>query len=239
MTSLNVPNDIVDGALVEAIDHQQNYQEIETHINDHLINKDASVAMVGELLLAGSATAALGATTKAQMEAADAAVTSTAASDATTKADAALVSAKAYSDGLSHIETQRVIDNVGAYYTTTSTPTNFLVTPTLTNAKAGYYIVSVSLDVTLLTRGYLGDMDPFVATLTVSGSSTDTSQIIWDHGADTHTGNRQTLSKVWILPAAAGARTFTVKVYQVGGTLGDYRVDGTSPHSSITALFVG
>ena len=70
MSKLTVPNNIVDGALVEASEHQQNYQQIESFVNDQVIHADGSVAMDAgaELLLGAAATAAQGAVTKAQLD---------------------------------------------------------------------------------------------------------------------------------------------------------------------------
>lgn len=233
MTSLNVPNDIVDGALVEAIDHQQNYQEIETHVNGHLINKDASVAMVGQLLLADAATASLGATTKAQMDTADAASVSTAATDATTKADAAVVTANAYTD-VEKVELAYVKADLGAAaLVTTTIPQTFLDTGVLANTKAGHYIVAATVDVTLSNVSSPG---AFVAALFVAGVE-EASTMVWaPHGL--HLGERVTLSNTWIIPVIAGqSRDFQIRVRQIAPT-GSYTCDGLN-HSFVTALFVG
>ena len=77
MSKLTVPNNIVDGTLIEASAHQQNYQSIESFVNDQVIHADGSVAMDAgsELLLGKAATTAQGAVTKAQLDnAVDAAV---------------------------------------------------------------------------------------------------------------------------------------------------------------------
>ena len=162
---------------------------------------------------------------------------SAAATDATTKSNAALVSAKAYTDAKAHIETQFVQDIVGSVLTTTSTAQTFLTTGNIVNAKAGYYIVSVSLDVNIKTVGGYGLMDPFVAELYVDGN-VHGSQIVWDHSPNANIGARQTLTKVWIIANPADTALFQVKVRQVGGTLGSYECDGAY-HSFIQALFVG
>ena len=233
MTSLNVPNDIVDGALVEAIDHQQNYQEIETHVNGHLINKDASVAMVGQLLLASAATAPLGATTKAQMATADAASVSTAATDATTKADAAVVTANAYTD-VEKVELAYVKDDEGAAALVTATiDQTFLDTGVLANTKAGHYIVAATVDVTLSNVSSPGS---FVATLFVAGNPEGATMVWLPNGL--HLGERVTLSNTWIIPVdASSSQDFQIKVRQIGAT-GSYTCDGLN-HSFVTALFVG
>ena len=70
MSKLSIPNDIVDGALIEASEHQQNYKQIESFVNDEVIHADGSVAMDAgaELLLGKAASVALGAVTKAQLD---------------------------------------------------------------------------------------------------------------------------------------------------------------------------
>ena len=70
MSKLTVPNNIVDGTLVEASEHQQNYQQIESFVNNQVIHADGSVAMDAgsELLLGAAASVPQGAVTKAQLE---------------------------------------------------------------------------------------------------------------------------------------------------------------------------
>ena len=70
MSKLTVPNNIVDGTLVEASEHQQNYQQIESFVNDQVIHADGSVAMDAgsELLLGAAASVPQGAVTKAQLD---------------------------------------------------------------------------------------------------------------------------------------------------------------------------
>lgn len=70
MGKLTVPNDIVDGTLIEAGEHQQNYKQIESFVNGELIHADGSVAMDSgsELLLGKAASVPLGAVTKAQLD---------------------------------------------------------------------------------------------------------------------------------------------------------------------------
>jgi hypothetical protein len=70
VSKLTVPNNIVDGTLVEASEHQQNYQQIESFVNNQVIHADGSVAMDAgsELLLGAAATVPQGAVTKAQLD---------------------------------------------------------------------------------------------------------------------------------------------------------------------------
>lgn len=251
MSDISLPNSIAGGQTMDPRPIQANFDEVEQFINDEVLFVDGSKAMTGSLTLSGPATASAHAVQKAQLDAviatattnattaanATAAAISTAASDATTKSNAALVSAKAYTDAKAHIETQFVQDIVGSVLTTTSTAQTFLTTGNIVNAKAGYYIVSVSLDVNIKTVGGYGLMDPFVADLWVDGVI-HPSQIVWNHSPTGHVGARQTLSKVWIIYNPADTALFEVKVRQVGGTLGSYECDGAN-HSFIQALFVG
>lgn len=64
MTSLNVPNSLVNGQIADATEVQANFDAIETHANTELINRDGGVAMVGELLLSSNPTSNLAASTK-------------------------------------------------------------------------------------------------------------------------------------------------------------------------------
>ena len=70
MSKLSIPNNIVDGTLIEASEHQQNYKQIESFVNDQVIHADGSVAMDAgaELLLGKNASVSLGAVTKAQLD---------------------------------------------------------------------------------------------------------------------------------------------------------------------------
>ena len=70
MGNLSIPNDIVDGTLIEAGEHQQNYKQIESFVNGELLHADGSVAMNSgaELLLGKAASVPLGAVTKAQLD---------------------------------------------------------------------------------------------------------------------------------------------------------------------------
>jgi len=240
MASLNIPNDIVDAALIEAIDHQQNYQEIETHVNANLVNKDGSVGMAGPLLLNATATAPLEAVGLAQMEAADTAAVATASADATAKADAAeaaaVVTANAYTDTKA-IETDFATDVTAGSLDTTGTAALFLDTGNITNTKAGHYIITVTLDVKVQTVAAGPTVSAFIGELHVKNVM-QLNQMVW-HPLPATAGSRVTLSQTWIVTAGAGTTLdFQVKVRQdVGGT-GSYRCDGSN-HSFISALFVG
>lgn len=240
MASLNIPNDIVDAALVEAIDHQQNYQEIETHVNANLVNKDGSVGMAGPLLLNATATAPLEAVGLAQMEAADTAAVATASADATAKADAAeaaaVVTANAYTDTRG-VETDFATDVAAGNLETTSTATLFLDTGNITNTKAGHYIITVTLDVAVHTVAAGPALNAFIGELHVK-DVLQLNQMVW-HPLPATVGTRATLSQTWIVAAGAGnTLDFQVKVLQAAGGQGSYMCDG-STHSFISALFVG
>lgn len=75
MPAFSVSNDIEFQTEVTSAEHQQNYTEIENMINSNLIHSDGYNGMDDgvELLLGANATVPLGATTKAQMDAAIAA----------------------------------------------------------------------------------------------------------------------------------------------------------------------
>ena len=240
MASLNIPNDIVDAALIEAIDHQQNYQEIETHVNANLVNKDGSVGMTGPLLLNGTATSSLEAVGLGQMEAADGVVAADASSDATAKADAAeaaaVVTANAYTDSRA-VETDFVTDLAGGQVETTSNVQTFLDTGNMTNTKAGHYIVSVTIDVAVHTVDAGPSLNPFVAELHVDGVL-QLNTMVW-HPHPYTALDRVTLNNAWIVAApASNTLDFKVKVRQAAGNNGSYMCNG-SDHSFISALFVG
>lgn len=68
MTSLNVPNTVVNGTIADATDVQGNFDAIESHVNTEMVNRDGSVAMTGELLLPSNPTSNLGAATKSYVD---------------------------------------------------------------------------------------------------------------------------------------------------------------------------
>jgi hypothetical protein len=250
MSDISLPNSIAGGQTMDPRPIQANFDEVEQFINDEVLFVDGSKAMTGNLTLPGPATASAHAVQKAQLDAviatattnattaanATAAAISTAASDATTKSDAALVSAKAYTDAKAHIETQFVQDVVGTTRTTNTTAQSFLSTGNIVNTKAGYYIVSVSIDVSVLTLGGFGTAGTFTADLYVDGV-VNSSAMIWAVSPNANVGHRVTLSKVWIISNPADTALFEVKVRQVG-TDGSFKCDGAN-HSFIQALFVG
>jgi hypothetical protein len=111
VATLNIPNTIDDDSLVEASEHQQNYDAISTFANNAVLHTDGTKGMnFGvQLLLGIEATSPLGAVTKSQLDAATtggvdgaATIKDEAAADATTKANtaktAAVVEANAYTD---------------------------------------------------------------------------------------------------------------------------------------------
>ena len=71
--AFELSNDIESGTEIVAAEHQQNYTEIEAFLNSGVVLSDGSNGMDSgkQLLLGASATAALGAVTKSQMDAAD------------------------------------------------------------------------------------------------------------------------------------------------------------------------
>ena len=258
MATFSLANQILAGGPMDPRPIEANFTDTATFINDNALTLDGSKALTGALTLFGPGTADGHAVNKAQMDVADDAIVATAtanatiasdattaaiataASDATTKADAAAelgtANAKTYTDGVK-IETQFVQDILGSVLTTTSTAQTFLTTGNIVNAKSGYYIVSVCIDVNIKTVGGYGLMDAFVGELFVDGDP-HPSQMVLDYQPNGNIGARQTLSKVWIIANPADTASFQVKVRQVGGTLGSYECDGAN-HSFIQVLFVG
>jgi len=66
---LLLPNDIVNGALADALPVEENYNLIQSYINNQLIHADGSVAMTAPLLLPADPTQAQQAATKAYVDA--------------------------------------------------------------------------------------------------------------------------------------------------------------------------
>ena len=255
MASLNIPNPIVDGAAVEAVELQQNFDEVETFVNSSILHTDGSTAMTGPLLLNGAATAPSGAVTKSQMEAADTviadsvtvvaasvtALTSSSAADATAKANAAeaaaVVTANAYTD-VNNIESGFKKAGLVGTVTTTGSPQGLQSVTALANTRAGHYVVSVTFDLAVASTN-AGAVDTFIGKLMVGGVA-HTEQVLWKPPTDTSVQNtRMTLSKTYIIAAAAaGSKTFSTTVEQQAGTSGSYSVYGAT-HSGLTVLFVG
>lgn len=70
MTSMPTLRNIANDTPADATDVEFNFNTIETHVSNELINRDGSVAMTGALLLAADPAAALGAATKQYVDAA-------------------------------------------------------------------------------------------------------------------------------------------------------------------------
>jgi hypothetical protein len=234
MSTLNVPNSIVDGAAVTAVDHQQNYDEIEGFINGSVIHADGSKAMnVGAQLLLGVAgTASLAAVTKAQLDstastaaAATTAAIATASGDATTKANAAQTAATTAAT----LERSFVSDLVGTIRTTTQTGQTISTVTLNPTRTSGTAIVTSTVDVTCNTAGG----GTFVAELHVAGV-TQTPQMIW-HSLGLL--DRVTLSKTWILAFSGASTVYEIKVRQDVGGSGKFSTLDT--HTTLQALFLG
>jgi hypothetical protein len=263
MSNISLPNTIAGGQTMDPRPIQANFDEVERFINADVFLTDGTRPLSGNLTLPGPATAPAHAVQKAQLDTATATTTAAiaaavatasadattkkdeaiaaAATDATTKADTALASAKAYHDSntgaaAAGVELKFVQDFVGTTRTTSTTAQSFLSTGNIVNTKAGYYIVSVSIDVSVLTLGGFGTAGTFTADLYVDGV-VNSSAMIWAVSPNANVGHRVTLSKVWIISNPADTALFEVKVRQVG-TDGSFKCDGAN-HSFIQALFVG
>jgi hypothetical protein len=244
MSTLNVPNSIVDGAAVTAVDHQQNYDEIEGFINGNIIHADGSKAMnVGaELLLGAAGTANLSAVTKGQLDtvsAGTAAAIATAAADATSKANAAAVlgtaNAKTYTDSVK-IYKAFVEDRSGGNVVTNSLPQVILATGNITPTKAGHAIITATIDAAVKTvTGSL--IDALVGEILVDGV-VEPLQMVW-LPRTSNVGDRRTISQTWIV-ARPSADTFDVRLQVKGspGVNGSYDVTATA-HTYIQCLMVG
>lgn len=69
MTKLDIPNTILNDTPADATPVEQNYAFIEQHINQQLINRDGSVAMLAQLLLVGDPVNPLDAASKGYVDA--------------------------------------------------------------------------------------------------------------------------------------------------------------------------
>ncbi len=68
MSTLNIPNSIDDATAIDAVEHQENYDAIESFVNTEVVHRDGAVAMTGNLTLAGAPSADLHAATKAYVD---------------------------------------------------------------------------------------------------------------------------------------------------------------------------
>lgn len=261
MSTLNIPNAIVDGAAVEAIDLEQNFTEVETFVNANVLHIDGSTSMTGPLLLSGVGTVPLEAVALSQLDAAigsnataittledaDTAIIATATANAitaTAQADAAeadaISTAQAYTIAAidaadDPTEIGFKADLVGSEFKyTTTTPSVFLDSSTLANTKAGHYIISATMDVNVETIS--GGPGAFAAELYVGGVLQQ-QKMVW-HPLPLTVGHRLTINNTWIIAAAAGqSKDFQIKVWQSTAG-GKYRIDGSN-HSFVSCLFVG
>jgi hypothetical protein len=261
MSNVNLPNNIAGGQTLDPRPIQANFEALKTFINNDVFTVDGARALTGALTLPGAGTADAHAVTKGQMDVADAAISATvtandvaataaissgdaatlasAATDATTKADAAqaaaISAANTYADGVG-VETQFVADlSYPGTLTTTSNVQTFLDTGNITNTKAGVYIVSVTID--LSVSAVDGGLNPFVGELYVDGVL-QLNTMVWAPANPT-VGDRFTFNNVWIVAApASNTLDFKVKVRQASGNAGAFDCNG-SDHSFLSAVFVG
>ena len=122
----------------------------------------------------------------------------------------------------------------------------------VTNKQAGHYIVTVSCDVRVQQAAAERAIPSFVGTLKAGGTN-ETAQIIWKAKSLSENevakynpkGQRLTLNRVWIIPAAAN-KTVPFEFYVRHSpaadeftTYGYYRVNnGSDDHTSLQVLFV-
>lgn len=251
MSNVNLPNNIAGGQTLDPRPIQANFEALKTFINNDVFTVDGARALTGALTLPGAGTADAHAVTKGQMDVADAAISATvtagdaatlasAATDATTKADAAqaaaISAANTYADGVG-VETQFVADlSYSGTLNTTSNVQTFLDTGNITNTKAGVYIVSVTIDLSVAEVDN-GALNPFVGELYVDGVL-QLNTMVWAPANPT-VGDRFTLNNVWIVAApASNTLDFKVKVRQANGSAGAFGCNG-SDHSFLSAVFVG
>ena len=201
---------------------------------------DVADAAISATVAANDAaqTAAVAAANTARTDG-DAATLASAATDATTKADAAqaaaIAAANTYADGVG-AETQFIADlSYPGTLTTTGNVQTFLDTGNITNTKAGVYIVSVTIDVSVSAVD--GGLNPFVGELYVD-DVLQLNTMVWSPANPT-VGDRITLNNVWIVAApASNTLDFKVKVRQANGSNGAFGCNG-SDHSFLSAVFVG
>ena len=211
----------------------------------HAVTKgqmDTADAAISATVAANDAaqTAAVAAANTARTDG-DAATLASAATDATTKADAAeaaaISAANTYADSVG-VETQFTTDlSYSGTLNTTSNVQTFLDTGNITNTKAGVYIVSVTIDLSISQVEANGGLNPFVGELYVDGVL-QLNTMVWAP-ANATVGDRFTLNNVWIVAAPANnTLDFKVKVRQANGSAGAFGCNG-SDHSFLSAVFVG
>jgi hypothetical protein len=270
VATLNIPNTIDDNALVEASEHQQNYDAIKAFANTAVLHTDGTKGMNAgvQLLLGIAATSPLGAVTKSQLDenlettgAATVNAIATAATDATTKADAAIASAtataRAYTDskvaaippstgggGGGGTTTNTTVDIYKGFigdqtantWNSTTSPVTLLDTANVTPGKAGFAIITATVDVAV-SSVVGGNIDTFVGELYIGGAM-ESKNMIW-RPAPPQVGARQTLSQTWIVSRPAGV-SFDVQLRckQVGSGAGRYQIVGAN-HTYLQCLVIG
>lgn len=191
MSTLALPNTIINGAAGDATKVQQNFDAIVADSNTNLIKKDGATQMTGALLLvAASPTLGEHATRKTYVDAQDTAL------DARTGAGASRVAVQAVSTSA---QTFLLFDTEDwdpqAGFTATSS--------TITINTAGVYVISFHAEMSSLqTFG----MDLFVNTIRRAGAT----------GITDSAGVTAAASGSLILPLAAGA-TLQVMVWHTSG----------------------
>jgi len=133
-----LPNDFINGQNADAVPIEQNYQLIESYVNNELVNRDGSVAMSQPLLLSGDPSAANHAVNKDYV-------------------DAKVVADKAYTDAAVALKVSKAGDTITG-------PLNFKI-PTddpirlYKNAAATYTYMAFMDEDQLTRRGWVG-IDP-------------------------------------------------------------------------------
>jgi hypothetical protein len=264
VATLNIPNTIDDNSLVEASEHQQNYDAISTFANNAVLHTDGTKGMnFGvQLMLGIEATSPLGAVTKSQLDAATGSSESAsdetlaaAALDATTKADeakdGAVLLSKAYTDeqvslngggggggtgAAADMYKGFINDQTGSTWNSTTSPVTVLDSGSVTPTKSGYAIITATVDVEV-TSVSGGNLDVFVGELYIGGA-VESKQMIWVP-RPAQVGSRQTMSQTWIVPRPAGV-SFDVQLRckQLGSGAGRYRIVGAN-HTYLQCLVVG
>jgi hypothetical protein len=150
------------------------------------------------------------------------------------------------------IESKFVQDVVSSNNIDTTPNYQKILETSVTNKQAGHYIVTVSLDVLVQQAASERATPAFVAVLKAGGTN-ETAQIVWKAKSLTSNevakfnpmGTRNTVNRVWIIPAEANNTVaFEVHVRHSPAaddytTYGYYRVNnGSDDHTSLQVLFV-
>jgi hypothetical protein len=188
MTTLAIPNSIANAQALDATPVDQNFDEIQSHVNTELINRDGTVAMTGQLSLG--------------------------AGDPVADGDAAR---KAYVDGKKAVNDAARTSGGTTISGTTVGGATTVAAPSVTLAAAGVVLVALNgtFTTSAFTAGVPETGDSVDLKFTINGA--DIATVANGLHYDVTANGQTSVYAIIPLSVAAGATTVTVGAYKALG----------------------